>query len=94
MALEVIPVNLTMPSSNEENADSSLETSGIATHASKRELDDIRCVFGLPEVVGSRWPNFSQATRSGPWPVLFFIAIAVLCYAENRRSKAKSKAQQ
>jgi len=53
---------------------------------------DIRCIFGLPEMVqGSRWPDISRVTDIGPWPVILFCAIVILCYAENRRSRSTTK---
>lgn len=64
---------------------------------SKREMADFRCLFGLPEVVemGSHWTQLSQATGIvGPWPAFLFVVVALLCFAENKRTKVTSKAQQ
>jgi len=60
----------------------------------KREADNSRCLFGLPEVVEMRyqWNEFAQSTGLQPWPVVLFVLVAGLCYAENRRSKRASKA--
>jgi len=59
----------------------------------KREVDNTHCLFGLPEVVEIRyqWTQLAQSTGLQPWPVLFFVFVAGLCYAENRRSKRASK---
>ena len=60
----------------------------------KREVDNTRCLFGLPEVVEMRyqWTQLAQSTGVQPWPVALFILVAGLCYAENRRSKRTNKA--
>ncbi|KAF9645201.1 hypothetical protein BDM02DRAFT_3271889 [Thelephora ganbajun] len=63
----------------------------------KREVDNTHCLFGLPEVVEMRyqWSQFSQSTGLQglqPWPVILFVFVAGLCYAENRRSKRAGKA--
>jgi len=60
----------------------------------KREADNSRCLFGLPEVVEMRyqWTEFAQSSGLQPWPVVLFVLVAGLCYAENRRSKRASKA--
>lgn len=63
----------------------------------KREVDNSHCLFGLPEVVEMRyqWTQFAQSTGLQglqPWPVVVFVFVACLCYAENRRSKRAGKA--
>jgi len=60
----------------------------------KREVDNSRCLFGLPEVVEMRyqWTEFAQSSGLQPWPVVLFVLVAGLCYAENRRSKRANKA--
>ena len=63
----------------------------------KREADNGRCLFGLPEVVEMRyqWTQFAQSTGLQglqPWPAILFVFVAGLCYAENRRSKCAGKA--
>jgi len=63
----------------------------------KREVDNSHCLFGLPEVVEMRyqWTQIAQSTGLQglqPWPVIFFVFVAGLCYAENRRSKRAGKA--
>ena len=60
----------------------------------KREVDNSRCLFGLPEVVEMRyqWTEFAQSAGLQPWPVVLFVLVAGLCYAENRRSKQAGKA--
>jgi hypothetical protein len=63
----------------------------------KREIDNTRCLFGLPEVVEMRyqWTQFAQSTGLPglqPWPALLFVFVAGLCYAENRRSRRANKA--
>ena len=60
----------------------------------KREVDNSRCLFGLPEVVEMRyqWTQFAQSTGLQPWPVILFILVAVLCFVENRRTKQAGKA--
>jgi len=63
----------------------------------KREVDNSHCLFGLPEVVEMhyQWTQFAQSTGLQglqPWPVILFVLIAGLCYAENRRSKRAGKA--
>ena len=60
----------------------------------KREVDNSRCLFGLPEVVEMRyqWTEFAQSTGLQPWPVVLFVLVAGLCFAENRRSKRAGKA--
>jgi hypothetical protein len=62
----------------------------------KREVDNSRCLFGLPEVVEMRyqWTQLAHSTglqELQPWPVALFVFVAVLCYAENRRSRRASK---
>ena len=60
----------------------------------KREVDNTRCLFGLPEIVEMRyqWTEFAQSAGLQPWPVVLFVLVAGLCYAENRRSKRANKA--
>ena len=63
----------------------------------KREVDNSHCLFGLPEVVEMRyqWTQIAQSTGLHglqPWPVILFVLVAGLCYAENRRSKRAGKA--
>lgn len=63
----------------------------------KREVDNSRCLFGLPEVVEMhyQWTQLAQSTGLQglqPWPVFFFVLVAALCYAESRRSKRAGKA--
>jgi hypothetical protein len=60
----------------------------------KREVDNTRCLFGLPEVVEIRyqWTQIAQSAGLKPWPVVLFVLVAGLCYAENRRSKRAVKA--
>lgn len=63
----------------------------------KREVDNSRCLFGLPEVVEMRyqWTQFAQSTGLQglqPWPAALFVFVAGLCYVENRRSKRAGKA--
>ena len=63
----------------------------------KREADNSRCLFGLPEVVEMRYQWTQIAQSAGlqglrPWAVFLFVLVAVLCYAENRRSKRAGKA--
>lgn len=63
----------------------------------KREVDNTHCLFGLPEVVEMRyqWTQIAQSTGLEglqPWPVILFVFVAGLCYAENRRSKRAGKA--
>ncbi|KAF9783946.1 hypothetical protein BJ322DRAFT_1021705 [Thelephora terrestris] len=62
----------------------------------KREVDNSRCLFGLPEVVEMhyQWTQLAQSTGLQglqPWPVFFFVFVAALCYAESRRSKRAGK---
>ena len=60
----------------------------------KREVDNSHCLFGLPEVVEMRyqWTQLAQSTGLQPWPVILFVFVACLCYAQNRRSKRAGKA--
>lgn len=62
----------------------------------KREVDNTHCLFGLPEVVEMRyqWTQFAQSTGLQglqPWPIVCFVFVAGLCYAENRRSRRTNK---
>jgi len=90
--MSVFSANQSSSSSEETDPTSSEDKEGL----SKRELNNARCLFGLPEVVEMRshWGDLVSENSVGSWPVLGFFIVAGLCYAENRRSKVSSKSQE